>query len=198
MPDLAPIMWFSGIYQPTANTTTATMVVSTSPLRRVGSTSRVVNIHHCPNVEGFGLAAAKAVVTTTSVAGRACSRATPVLMAMRSAMGSELLGEGPVALPAVTRSVAVELERAPPEVTRSVPVELERAPPEVTRSVPVELERAPPEVTRSVPQWLRQPPGGEDSQAAHLQTRAVAASWPKASQTARRVGPASATAQRAG
>src|SRR5258708_39388825 len=98
-------------------------------------------------------------------------------------MGAELLGEGPVAVPAVTRSVAVELERAPPEVTRSVPVE---------------LERAPPEVTRSGPQWLRQPPGGEDSQAAHLQTRAVAASWPKASQTARRVGPASAPAPRAG
>src|SRR4030088_2655471 len=183
MPDLAPIMCSSGIYQPTANPPPARSVVSTSPLRRVGSTSRVVNIHHCPNVEGFGLAAAKAVVTTTSVAGRACSRATPVLMAMRSAMGSELLGGGPVALPAVTRSVAVDLERGPPEVTRSVPVE---------------LERAPPEVTRSVPQWLRQPPGGEDSQAAHLQTRAVAASWPKASQTARRVGPASATAQRAG
>src|SRR3984893_17319791 len=176
-------MWFNGTNHPAVKTTDAMTAKRTSPLRRVGATNRVVSIHHCPNVEGFGLAAAKAVVTTTSVAGRARSRATPMLMAMRPAMGSELLGEGPVALPAVTRSV---------------PVELKRAPPEVTRSVPVELKRAPPEVTRSVPQGLRQPPGGEDSQAAHLQTLAVAASWPKASQTARRVGPASATAQRAG
>src|ERR1700736_1176988 len=191
-------MWFNGMNHPAVTTTDAMTAKRTSPLRRVGATNRVVSIHHCPNVEGFGLAAAKAVVTTTSVAGRACSRATPMLMAMRPAMGSELLGEGRVALPAVTRSVPVELKRAPPEVTRSVPVELKQAPPEVTRSVPVELKQAPPEVTRSVPQGLRQTRGGEDSQAAHLQTLAVAASWPKASQTARRVGPASATAQRAG
>ena len=41
MPDVLPSMLFSGMYHPAANTTTATMVVRTSPLRRLGVTSRV-------------------------------------------------------------------------------------------------------------------------------------------------------------
>src|ERR1700693_916725 len=137
------MMWFNGMYQPAVNITTEPTERSASPLRRLGPINRAVSTHHCPNGEGFGLAAAKAVVTTTSVAGRACSRATPMLMAMRPATGSELLGEGPVALPAVTRSVPVESKRAPPEVTRSVPVESKRTPPEVTRSVHQGLRKLP-------------------------------------------------------